>query len=747
MVKIKKVISKKKVKKSKDKKIVSGKLFLTAFVATICFCIITFNLGKLTFVHGKEYSEQAYNQQMKNQIISPRRGIIYDVSGNVLAKSVPVDTVSLNPGKVCYSNKKVVENEVLAQGLAQTLELDYNEILQKITTKSSVAVIAKKVEKTKIDALKKWMSENKITTGINIDEDTKRYYPYHNVASNLIGICGDSNSGIVGLEECWNKVLTGTAGKIVTMQDVKKNAISDETEQYVPVENGSNIYLTIDLTVQQIAEKYLKQAVEQNSCTGGGNVIIMNPQNGEILAMATYPDYNLNLPYEIEPTGQAEIWNTLTTEQKTSEYYKLWMNKSVSKLYEPGSTFKIITAAVALEEDLIETDHACDFMCTGSIQVEDYNIECWRDDPHGAQTLREALCNSCNPAFVQLGQKVGAKTLYQYYDAFGLFDTLGNDIARTYKSVFHKLQNVGKVELATTSFGQRFEISPLQLITAVSTVANDGKFVEPKIVKKIENPDTGVIEMQENKEVRQVVSKETSEKIRNMLHSVVVQGTGKRAAVEGYTIGGKSGTSEPRMGNEDAGYVASFIAISPIENPQIAVLTVLYDPEGETFQGGQTAGPVAANILSEVLPYLGIHKNGESVTTTEASNLTLPNVSSKTVTAAKEILQTYGFQVVVETQGDENTQVVADQMPKPGVTLEKGATVYLYGEGDDARLSVKVPSVTGLTIEEAKETLKGSHLNIKIEGENGIIISQEPAANKSVEKGTIVDVVVEKKEN
>lgn len=747
VVDIKKVTNKKKVKKSKDKKIVSGKLLLTASVATICFGIITFNLGKLTFVHGKEYSEQAYNQQMKNQIISPRRGIIYDVSGNVLAKSVPVDTVSLNPGKVCYSSKKVVENEVLAQGLAQTLELDYNEVLQKITTKSSVAVIAKKVEQEKIDALKAWMSENKITTGINIDEDTKRYYPYHNVASNLIGICGDSNSGIVGLEECWNKVLTGTAGKIVTMQDVKKNAISDETEQYVPVENGSNIYLTIDLTVQQIVEKYLKQAVEQNSCTGGGNVIVMNPQNGEILAMATYPDYNLNLPYAIEPTGQAEIWNTLTTEQKTSEYYKLWMNKSVSKLYEPGSTFKIITAAVALEEDLIETDQAGDFMCTGSIQVEDYNIECWRDEPHGSQSLREALCNSCNPAFVQLGQKVGAKTLYQYYDAFGLFDMLGSDIARTYKSVFHKLQNVGKVELATTSFGQRFEISPLQLITAVSAVANEGKFVEPKIVKKIENPDTGVIEMQENKEVRQVVSKETSEKIRNMMHSVVVQGTGKRAVVEGYTIGGKSGTSEPRMGNEDAGYVASFIAISPIENPQIAVLTVLYDPEGETYQGGQTAGPVAANILSEVLPYLGIHKNGESVTTAETSNLTLPNVSSKTVTAAKEILQTYGFQVEVDTQGDENTQVVADQMPKPGVTLEKGATVYLYGEGEDARLSVKVPSVTGLTVEEARETLKGNQLNIKIEGENGTIISQEPAANKSVEKGTIVDVVVEKKED
>ncbi len=747
VIKIKKGKSKKKIKKSKDKKSVSRKLFLTGFMATVCFVIITGNLGKLIFVHGKEYSEAAYNNQMKSQIISPKRGIIYDVNGNVLAKNVSVDTISLNPGKVSYSNKKTVENEVIAQGLAETLELDYNEVLQKISTEGSIVVIAKKVDQSKTDLLKKWMSDNKITTGINIDEDTKRYYPYHNVASNLIGICGDSNSGIIGLEERWNKVLTGTAGKIVTMRDVNKDAISDETEQYIPVENGSNIYLTIDLTVQQIAEKYLKQAVEQNSCTGGGNVIVMNPQNGEILAMATYPDYNLNEPFAIEPTGQAEVWNMLSTDEKNTAYNKLWMNKSVSKLYEPGSTFKIITAAVALEEDLIETDHEGDFMCTGSIQVEDYNIECWRDVPHGSQNLREALCNSCNPAFVQLGQKIGASTLYKYYDAFGLFDVLGSDIAKTYKSVFHKLENVGKVELATTSFGQRFEISPLQLITAVSAVANEGKFVEPKIVKQVENADTGVIEVQDSKEVRQVVSRETSEKIRNMMQSVVVQGTGRHAAVEGYTIGGKSGTSEPRMGNEDAGYVASFIAISPIENPQVAVLTVLYDPAGETYQGGQTAGPVAANVLSEVLPYLGINKNGETITTGQTSKLTVPNVSSKTINSAKEVLQTYGFEVEINGEGDANSQVVLDQMPKPGATLEKGSTVYLYSEENDSRLSVKVPSVIGLTMDEARATLKENNLNIKIEGEAGTVISQEPAENKSVEKGTVVDVVVQKKES
>lgn len=739
-MKIKKI---KKNKKSKDKKYTITKLFMTGLFATIFFLVIIGNLGRIIFVHGKEYSESAYNQQMKNQILSPKRGTIYDANGDVLAKSIMVDTISLNPKKVCYSNGKLVKNEEIAKGLAENLELDYNGILAKIDTNSSVVVIAKKVDQEKTKKLKTWLTKKGITTGINIDEDTKRYYPYNNLASNLIGICGDDNSGIVGLEERWNNILTGTAGKIVTVQDVNKNAISDETEQYVPVENGSNLYLTLDITIQQIAEKYLKQAVEQNSCSGGGNVIVMNPQNGDILAMATYPNYNLNEPFAVEPTGEAEAWESYTSEQKNSAYNKLWTNKSVSKLYEPGSTFKIITAAVALEENLVQTDIQGDFMCTGSYQVEDYNIRCWRDEPHGSQSLRDALCNSCNPAFMQLGQRIGASTLYKYYKAFGLFDLIGNDIAKTYHSVFHPLKNVGKVELATISFGQRFEISPLQLITAVSAVANDGKLVQPRIVHKVENADTGVIEVQQDKQIRQVISKETSEKIKNMMQSVVLDGTGKRASVEGYTIGGKSGTSEPTVGNEDAGYVASFVAISPIENTQVVVLTVLYDPEGETHQGGQTAGPVAANILSEVLPYLGITKNNENVMTDESATVTVPNISSKTVASAKEILKTYGFDVKADINGDENTSVVSDQMPKSGVTLDKDSVICLYTQENDTRMSVKVPAITGLTVEEARAKLKENHLNIKVEGEGGRIISQEPSADKSVEEGTIVDVVIQ----
>lgn len=735
-----------KDQKTKEKKSTLGRLIVTASIFTLCYLGVATNMGRILVVHGQEYSEAAYNRQMKNQIISPKRGKIYDVNGNVLAMSVAVDTISVNPGKVSYSNKKSVENEVLSQGLAENLGLDYNEVLNKVTnTKSSVVVIAKKVDKEKSEKLKIWMADQKITKGVNIDEDTKRYYPYNNIASNLIGVCKDDNSGVIGLEDRWNSVLTGTAGKIVTAQDVNENPISDETEQYVPVENGRNLFLTVDITVQQIAEKYLKQGVEENACAGGGSVIVMNPQNGDVLAMATYPDYNLNDPFSVERTGQAEVWNALSSEEKNTAYNKVWLNKSVSQLYEPGSTFKIITSAVALEENVVQTDTAGDFMCTGSYQVENYDIHCWRAEPHGSQNLRQALCNSCNPAFMQLGQRIGPTTLYRYYEAFGLFNLIGNDIAKPYEAVFHKLEDVGKVELATISFGQRFEISPLQLITAVSCVVNDGKLVEPKIVKQIENADTGVIEVQEDKEIRQVVSKQTSEKIRNMMQSVVVEGTGKHAAVEGYTIGGKSGTSEPMSGNEEAGYVASFIAISPIENTEVVVLVVLYDPDqNKSYQGGQTAGPVAANIMSEVLPYLGIHKKGENVTTQEKSVVTVPNVASKTVVSAKQILEEYGFHVNFNITESENTSVVTDQMPKPGTPLEKGADVYLYTAENGTRVSVQVPTLIGLTVSEARQKLRENKLNIKIEGEEGIVVSQEPPAEKSVEEGTVVDVVVQK---
>ena len=304
---------KKADKLKKEKRILNGKLFLLAFVSTILFIGLVIRISYVQFIKGEEYSSAAYKQQMKNKIINPKRGTIYDSNGEVLAHSVSVDTISLNPGKVCYRNKKIVPSDVLAEGLSNIFGLDYNETFEKVDSKKNVVVIARRVERDKVTELENWMKEKEITTGINIDEDSKRYYPYSKLASNLIGFCGSDNVGLWGLEERWNDVLTGTSGKIVTAKDGRGGVISDENEQYVAVENGNNIYLTIDTKIQGIAEKYLEQAVVENNCSRGGNVIIMNPQSGDILAMATYPNYNLNDPFSIEPTGiPQEEWDTLT---------------------------------------------------------------------------------------------------------------------------------------------------------------------------------------------------------------------------------------------------------------------------------------------------------------------------------------------------------------------------------------------------------------------------------------------------
>ncbi len=605
-------------KKTKDnfikrRKAMNGKIVFAGICATLLLVYVSANIAYIQFVKGEEYSKRAYNQQVKDQIISSRRGTIYDCNGIVLAQSISVDTVSINPAYVKYANGKAVETDILAKAFADIFGLDYEETLLKCQSKKSVVVIAKKVDKDKISNLQAWMAEQGITTGINIDEDTKRFYPNNSLASNLLGFCNSDNVGISGIEERWNDSLTGTNGKVVTASDVKGKAISDENEQYVPAENGSNLYLTMDTNIQKIAEKYLDEAVSLNRAVRGGNVIIMNPQNGDIYAMATNPDYNLNDPQDYSTTGYDEgDWNQMETEQKMNILNKLWRNRAVSDLYEPGSTFKIITSSIGLEENKVVTDTPGDFYCKGDYQVtqEDPPVQCWvYPRAHESQTLRMALMNSCNPAFMQLGARIGGRTAYKYYEAFELLGkNVGNDIAATSKPQFTPEKNLGPMEVATMSFGQRFSISPLQLISAVAAVCNNGTYVMPRIVKQIENTDTKTIENVEVNTVRQVISEDTASKVKDMMKSVVEEGTGRTAKIEGYSIGGKSGTSEPTAAKKEEGYTASFISIAPIENTKIVCLVILYQPTNEAIghQGGQTCGPVANSIMREVLPYLGI---------------------------------------------------------------------------------------------------------------------------------------------
>ena len=744
------IIGKKKAKKKKSNE--NGwsniRLILFGIIVTICFCIVVGHLIILQFVEGRKWSELAYNHQVINQILSPNRGTIYDSKGEILAQSISVDTVSLNPKKVKYSNNKEVPYEVIAEGMSNIFDITYDELMQNLNSNRSVIVVARKVETTKVDELKKWMQEKKITSGINLDEDSKRFYPYETLASSLIGFCGTDNSGQFGLEERWDDILTGTAGKVVTATDVNKKAISDEYEQYVASENGSNIYLTIDAKIQATAERHLEQTVKENTTSTGGNVIIMNPQTGDILAMASYPNYNLNSPYSIPIGYDEEAWNNIEKTERSNILLNLWKNKNVSGTYEPGSTFKLITASVGLEEGIVEMDTPNDFTCTGAYSVDpnEKPISCWRKEPHGSLSLRGALCNSCNPAFIQLGQRIGVERLYKYFRAYGLFDSVGNDIARAYNGTFHDIEKIVPTELATISFGQRFEISPLQLITAVSAICNDGVLVKPKIVKQIENTDTGSIEIVETEKIRQVISKETADNIKNMMSSVVIDGTGKRAQVKGYSIGGKSGTSEPKPGREADGYVASFIAISPIENTQIVVLVTIEGlQEYAHHQGGETAGPAASKILSEVLPYLGVPSTNTAEALDDSDEVKLravPNVTNLTVNEANKNLRELGFNVISNTTLDPETTLVADQVPKAGVALRENSVVCLYTSNEEVRTKVAVPDVKGMTIAEAINSLKSKNLNASIDGEKGVVVSQDPTFETEVGEGTVVNILV-----
>ena len=738
-----------KIKTSFDSKnlIQTNKLKISLVVILLIFILLIGRIGFLQFVEGSFLKEAAYNQQAINQIISPKRGNIYDSTGKALAISAQVDTITINPEKIKKEDNEEETKELkekVAKGLSDIFELDYNEILKKVNSSSQVETIAKKVEQDKVDELKKWMEDNEISIGINIDEDTKRYYPCDNVASNVIGFCGTDNQGLSGIESKWDSVLKGTPGKIVSSKGSNQQEIPDSEETYISAENGSDITLTIDFKIQTIVEKYLKQAVEENDCKKGGNAIVMNPQNGDILAMACYPDYNLNEPYTPNEV-LAESYDSLEAEEKSEALYKMWANRSVSETYEPGSVFKLITSSVALEENITTTDKDGDFVCKGYEEFEDASrseplrISCWTS-AHGPLTLRQALEKSCNPSFMQLGARIGASTLYKYYDAFGLFDSTNSGLYGEQSSIFHKLEDVGPVELATMSFGQRLNITPLQMITAVSCIANDGVLLQPRIVKQVTNTETGAITEMPVTEVRQVISKQTADKVKSMMESVVTEGTGRHAAVTGYSIGGKSGTSEPIYTNTEDGYVASFVAISPIEDTQVVILVTLYDPPKDNHQGGTLVAPVVSQMLTEILPYLGIPSTDTE--TEDTSNLiTVPDIRNKTVAEAQKILENIGLKVIKHVEGDENSILVSDQTPKPGASLTKNSIVVLYGEGSEVSSSVVVPDLKGMNASQATTALREKNLNINIEGK-GNVITQDYMADEQVQEGTIIRVTL-----
>lgn len=569
------------------------------FIVIIIFMLLTARMSYIQFVWGVELRDKAGSQQSQSRAITAKRGTIYDSTGKyILAVSSSVEAVSVNPTNISAENK-----EKVARKLSELFELDYEKVLKKVTKRSSIETIQRKVEKEKTDELRRWMEETGITSGINIDEDTKRYYPYGDLAAQVIGFCGSDNQGLDGIEAKYDEELKGKNGKIERATNAAGESLG--SENYVAATDGKNLILTIDMTIQSIVEKYLEEACIDNICTDGGSIIAMDPRNGDILAMATYPSYDLNTPYEPNSDELKSAWPSMESQEKTTILQGMWRNKAISDTYEPGSVFKLITASASLQEGIVtDIDAAGQFSCTGAIEVAGARIKCWRYyRPHGAESLREGLMNSCNPVFIGLGQKIGVTKYYEYLREFGLFSKTGIRLPGEANSIFVKEEKAGPVELATISFGQRFEITPLQMITAVSSIAHEGQYIKPRIVKSIQDSTTGEITEMSIETGEQIISKENAEKVLSMMNSVVSEGTGKNAQVLGYNVGGKTGTSED--GVNTGKYVTSFCGVAETDDPKIVVLITLYNPTGEGgHQGGGVAAPVGGKILSEVLPYL-----------------------------------------------------------------------------------------------------------------------------------------------
>lgn len=585
----------------KNKKKMRNTLFITFLILLLLLSRICY----IEFIQGKELQVLAFEQQVQKRTVNPRRGTIYDSSEKyTLAISSTAYTVSVNPTNIPNEKK-----ELIAKKLAEIFDLDYETVLKKVSKRSSIETIVKKIEKNKADELRIWLLENNIDTGVNIDEDSKRYYPYSNWASQVIGFCGGDNQGLDGVEAKYDEVLSGTAGSISRVTDATGEEIGTDGEVYTPAVNGDDIVLSIDMTIQSIVEKYLAEACIDNSCTDGGNIVVMNPKTGDILAMATYPSYNLNEPYTINNDELKSNWDNMEQSEKSKNLQAMWRNKAISDTYEPGSVFKLITASSALEEGITDIDRSGEFVCTGSITVAGARIKCWRYyRPHGSESLRQGLMNSCNPVFIGLGQKLGVDTYYKYLNKFGLLSKTGVMLPGEANSIFIAQNKCGPVELATISFGQRFEITPIQLVTAVSSIANGGNLITPRIVKATIDSKTGERTDLPVENKGTVISKGTSEKVLSMMESVVSEGTGKNAKVEGYRIGGKTGTSED--GVNTGKYVTSFCGVAPTNDPQVVVLVTLYNPTGEGgHQGGGVAAPVGGQIFNEILPYLEIEKN------------------------------------------------------------------------------------------------------------------------------------------
>lgn len=700
-----------------------------------------------------EYRSKAFDQYTTEMTISPKRGIIYDRNMTPLAVSATVETVFISPYEILEEDE-----DKIADYLSQKLGVNRAEIVERMSRKQSkYQIIKKKVDTAITDEIRKFIEEEGVK-GIHLEEDTKRLYPHGNLASNLIGFTNSENVGIYGVESYYENYLKGNPGKIITAQNAKGRDMPFANESYYGAENGTNVVLTIDWQVQSVLEKHLAVALEDTQARNRVLGIIMDVNTGDILAMSTKPDYDPNNPYDLDeemqllydefkstPIENEDGRTMLPTEEQQNQFYKdllesRWKNKAVTETYEPGSTFKLVTSAIALEENLAMTDPGHIFTCTGSKHVGGFTIGCHQRGGHGEENFEQGLQNSCNPVFMELAMAVGREKFYDYFESFGFMEKTGVDIAGEVDSIYHNKENFGITSLATYSFGQTFRITPISLIRAVSAVANGGNLMEPRIVKALVDEDGNAVKEFEPKVVRQVNSPETSKEIMKYLENGITIGSTKNAYVKGYNVGAKTGTSEKRDMPEGY-YVASCVAFAPANDPEIAILIVIDEPVGN-YYGGTVAAPVVSSVLTEVLPYLGVEtstkQEGETV-----EEITVSDYTGLSVSGAKTTLKGAGLTYKIHGEGN----VVVDQYPKYGTRLRDGGVVVLYTEhNEEEQVKVIVPDVTQYTPDIATKTLVNASLNIKMEGayrdgvDGTVATRQNPEPGTEVVPGTTVSV-------
>lgn len=722
--------------------------FVLAMMVILGFGTLIGRLYYLQFVEGEKYQAMALKQQLRPTAISAQRGTIYDRNMKTLAASATVWNVIISPAEI----KNEQELGKIADYLSVLLDVDREKIIERGQKKSSYyETIKQKVEKDVADQITQFILDEKIS-GIYLIEDTKRYYPYGHLASTLLGFTGDQNKGAYGLEAYYDKTLSGTPGMVISAKNAKGAELPNSYRQLYEPENGNSVVLTIDEVVQHVLEKNLEAAVVEHNVDNRAVGIVMNIKTGEILAMATKPDFDPNNPRVLsDPKAVARVELAADEEERKSllqeEQFLQWRNKAISDPYEPGSVFKIVTAATALDLG-VATPEGQYYTCPGYHVVAGRRKSCWKTAGHGTIDFTHAVKYSCNPAFMMIGAKIGAENFYDYFERFGLKEPTHIELPGEAEGFFYSMNMLAKPsgeELASSSFGQTFTVTPIQLIAAVSAVVNDGKLMQPYVVKQVVDSDGNIVSTTEPVVVRQVITSETSQVMRGILERVVKDedGSGRKAYVPGYRVGGKTGTSEKLQKNNAEGgkfYITSFYGFAPADDPQIGVLVLLDEPHVANIYGSVIAAPVVGAVMSEILPYLGVEPQ-YTEKELEQIDIQVPYLIGELLHDATSALTQKGLNYKTIGEGG----AVTKQIPAAGQPIPKGGTVLLYTDEEPEVSMVEVPDVVGMSGQQANRTILNAGLNIKITGlgiENAasIAISQNPPPGGQVEAGTVITV-------